>query len=63
MVLKILKSVQSFNIEDIYDEQLTKDDREEATLIRHSVRKGGDSNPKTANPKTSYWAVIYVLVN
>ncbi|MGE7129338.1 hypothetical protein [Lysinibacillus xylanilyticus] len=29
--------------------------REEAAVVRHSVRKGGDSNPKTADPKTSYW--------
>ncbi|MFJ8087143.1 contractile injection system protein, VgrG/Pvc8 family [Lysinibacillus sp. NPDC095746] len=29
--------------------------REEAAIVRHSVRKGGDSNPKTADPKTSYW--------
>ena len=27
----------------------------EATIVRHSVRKDGDSNPKTANPQTSYW--------
>lgn len=29
--------------------------REEAAVVRHSVRKGGDANPKTADPKTSYW--------
>ncbi|WP_223556210.1 contractile injection system protein, VgrG/Pvc8 family [Lysinibacillus sphaericus] len=29
--------------------------REEAAIVRHSVRKGGDSNQKTADPKTSYW--------
>ncbi|SCZ12660.1 hypothetical protein SAMN02787078_04542, partial [Lysinibacillus sp. SG9] len=29
--------------------------REEAAIVRHSVRKGGDANPKTADPKTSYW--------
>jgi len=29
--------------------------REEEAVVRHSVRKGGDSNPKTADPKTSYW--------
>ncbi|WP_246494240.1 phage baseplate assembly protein V [Lysinibacillus agricola] len=29
--------------------------REEAAVVRHSVRKGGDSNPKTADSKTSYW--------
>lgn len=29
--------------------------REEAAFVRHSVRKGGESNPKTADPKTSYW--------
>ncbi len=29
--------------------------REEAAIVRHSVRKGGEANPKTADPKTSYW--------
>ncbi|MFJ8462025.1 phage baseplate assembly protein V [Lysinibacillus xylanilyticus] len=29
--------------------------REEAAVVRHSVRKGGDSNQKTADPQTSYW--------
>ncbi|WP_236690775.1 phage baseplate assembly protein V [Lysinibacillus xylanilyticus] len=29
--------------------------REEAAVVRHSVQKGGDANPKTADPKTSYW--------
>lgn len=29
--------------------------REEAAVVRHSVRKTGESNPKTADPKTSYW--------
>ncbi len=29
--------------------------REEAAIVRHSVRKGGEANPKMADPKTSYW--------
>ncbi|WP_235617281.1 hypothetical protein [Lysinibacillus mangiferihumi] len=29
--------------------------REETAIARHSVRKGGDANPKTADPKTAYW--------
>lgn len=29
--------------------------REEAAVVRHSVRQDGDTNPKTADPKTSYW--------
>ncbi|WP_312019191.1 phage baseplate assembly protein V, partial [Bacillus paralicheniformis] len=28
---------------------------EEAAIVRHSVRKGGDANPKTALYKSSYW--------
>ncbi|ATP42412.1 hypothetical protein CSE16_08995 [Solibacillus sp. R5-41] len=29
--------------------------REETAIARHSIRKGGDTNPKTADPKTAYW--------
>ncbi|MGE6513281.1 contractile injection system protein, VgrG/Pvc8 family [Lysinibacillus sphaericus] len=29
--------------------------REETAVVRHSVRKGGDANPKIADPKTAYW--------
>lgn len=29
--------------------------REEAAFVRQTVRKGGDTNPKTADHQTSYW--------
>ncbi|MEG0449759.1 MAG: phage baseplate assembly protein V [Lysinibacillus sp.] len=29
--------------------------REEAAVVRRSVRKDGDKNPKIADPKTAYW--------
>lgn len=29
--------------------------REETAIVRRSIRKGGDTNPKTADPKTAYW--------
>ena len=29
--------------------------KEETAIVRHSLRKGGETNSKTANPSISYW--------
>ena len=29
--------------------------KEETAVVRHSLRKGGEINPKTADPNISYW--------